>query len=257
MSQKEKNLCPSGPLTRRELPFWVRGDPKGTEECFDDLGRQEERRNEMRKIIFILTTLCFIFLIFAFTSASDEELKICDIKFKNGKWEKYVILELRSDGVEAIKYDLYKRDSKWPKQFIDKYEIEYVLCDTIYRFIEDDISIRVMKYAEARRDPTLAGILSLLTFCGGQVYNHENKKATIFLGAQSAIALLVFYNEPKELKPLDNPEIAILMLSFIPALSVLDAVESAIRINRELKIKYNISYKKRFDGVFCEMSLNF
>lgn len=211
-------------------------------------------------IFFVLGVLTIPILALA-------EEKVCDIRFRNGKWEKFVILKFTSDGVEAIPYqwgmDLNQRSSgllpMQYREFIDKYDIDYVLCDTAIRFPEDELAIRVIKYTEVRRDPTLAGILSLVFVGGGQIYNREDSKASVFIISQLVMAFIVFNNEPKGLNPLDNPGIAVALLSIIPVVSMRDAVISADRINKDLKKKYNISLilNRKTDMFYCRLNFNF
>ena len=183
--------------------------------------------------------------------------EICDVRFMDGKWKKYIIFEFREDGIVGIEYDV---DSQ--KHFVDRDDIEKILCAWgYYEFPEikeeQKESRRIFGYMERRRDPTLAGILSFIFIGGGQFYNDQEGKGMLLILSQFAVAAVVFSNEPAILKPMDNPGVAVVMLSIIPFVSLMDAVSSANKINADLKLRYNISFQPDNNRLFCGLTLNF
>lgn len=68
------------------------------------------------------------FLILHVWVLADE--KICDIRFKDGMWKKYVILDINWNGVEGVEYNLYKNTPNPDAVFISRDDIDYILCDT-------------------------------------------------------------------------------------------------------------------------------
>ena len=183
--------------------------------------------------------------------------EICEVRFVDGKWKKYIIFEFRDDGIVGIEYDV---DSQ--RHFVDRDDIEKILCDWgYYEFPEikqeQKESRRIFGYMERRRDPTLAGLLSFIFIGGGQLYNGQDGKGFFLILAQIGTVWIVLENQPRIIAPKDNAAVAVMMLSVIPIASMIDAVSSANKINDRLKLRYNISFWPEKKRISCGLTLNF
>lgn len=234
----------------------------------------------MKKIIFILVFL-LILVDLGFSQNLDglkkkrdlteEEIKekTCDVRLTSGKWRKYVILEFRDNGIIAEEEDLFRYSvfgGQSRGQFIEREDIERIFCNGEYyefpnefpeKKVDADNYADILKYTEKHRDPALAGILSFIFIGGGQYYNDQPGKGMFLILSQFAVVAIVFSNEPASLKPMDNPGIAIVMLSIIPIISMFDAVNSAESLNEKLKLKYKLSFRPEKKGISCGLTLNF
>ena len=199
----------------------------------------------MKKLIFflllLLPTICFA-----------QEKKICEIKFVNGKTDKYYIFDVSETQIWATLYKEYV-SSYNPYSFREvfkKEEIALIKCDDIVYWdlseeqermnkVKEVFGIKnynYLKYADEKREPIAAGLLSLLIVGGGQFYNKQPAKGIVMLSGQIVVVTLIL-----------SKDITGYSALFFPTISFFDAIGSAYHINTKLREKYGIrfSYKNR------------
>jgi len=203
----------------------------------------------MKKIIFLLVLFLSCFNMGFAQKIPTSPGEICDVRFMDGRWKKYIIFEFRDDGIVGLEFDVERQ-----RHFIDRDEIERIFCNgEYYEFPERKVGGNnygeILKYAEKRRDPALAGILSFVFVGGGQFYNDQAGKGFGFITFQVIIAGFVLSRE--------DPGAMILILPVIPIWSMVDAIDSANEINDRFKLRYNISFRPERKRISCGLTLNF
>lgn len=191
-----------------------------------------------------------------------QEKKVCEIKFVNGKTDKYYIFDVSETQIWATLYKDYV-SSYNPYSFREvfkKAEIASIICDdsVYYDVVREKESLRLLKnkmgeenysyltYLAKKKDPAAAGLFSLLLVGGGQFYNNQPGKGLIMLLGQIVVATFVVKD--------DIPWYSLFPL---PVISLVDATVSASNINAELRQKYGIKFSYRNSTTYFSFSKSF
>jgi len=191
-----------------------------------------------------------------------QEKKICEIKFVNGKTDKYYIFDVSETQIWAALYKDYL-NSYNPYSFREvfkKAEIASITCDdsVYYDAAREKESLHLLKnkmgeenynyltYLAKKKDPAAAGLFSLLLPGGGQFYNNQPGKGFLMLLGQIGVGIFVAKG--------DIPGYALIPL---PVISLFDATISASNINVELRQKYGIKFSYRNSTTYFSCSKSF
>ena len=191
-----------------------------------------------------------------------QEGKVCEIKFVNGKVDKYYIFEVSETQVWAALYkdyiSSYNRYSL--REVFKKDEIASIICDgsVYYDVVKEKENLDLLKnklgeenynyltYLEKKRDPAAAGLFSFLLIGGGQFYNNQPDKGVIMFLGQIVVVTFVVRG--------DIPWYSVFPL---PVISLVDAISSASNINAELRQKYDIKLSYRNNTAYFIFSKSF